>query len=43
MPDVQQATNEKCYMVDGVSFKETDTINYQGNTYTGQQFYDSFN
>ena len=43
MPDIQQATNEKCYMVDGVSFKESDTINYQGTKYTGQQFYDLFN
>ena len=30
-------------MVDGVSFKESDTINYQGTKYTGQQFYDLFN
>ena len=43
MPDIQQATNEKCYMVGGVSFKESDTINYQGTKYTGQQFYDLYN
>lgn len=43
MPDIHQATNEKCYMVDGASFKETDIINYQGTKYTGQQFYDLFN
>lgn len=42
MPDIQQATNEKCYMVDGVSFKESDTINYQGTKYTGKNFYEHF-
>lgn len=43
MPDTQQANNERCYMVDGISFKESDIINYQGTKYTGQQFYDLFN
>ena len=42
MPDIQQATDEKCYMVDGVSFKESDTINYQGRKYTGKDFYEKF-
>ena len=42
MPDIQQATNEKCYMVDGVSFKESDTINYQDRIYTGKDFYEQF-
>lgn len=42
MPDIQQATDEKCYMVDGVSFKESDTINYQDRIYTGKDFYEQF-
>ena len=42
MPDIQQATNEKCYIVDGVSFKESDTINYQDRKYTGKDFYEQF-
>lgn len=39
MPSIQQATTERCFMVDGVSFTESDTIKYNGKSYTGLEFY----
>lgn len=45
MPDIRQATNDEiCYEAkvgdSMIYFKNTDTIHYQGTTYTGAGFYE---
>ena len=45
MPDIELAQeNEKCYSAKGGSsdifWKSSDTINYQGKSYTGDEFYE---
>lgn len=48
MPDISLATNDEiCYKANVgdsvIYFKNTDTIHYQGNTYTGAKFYELVN
>lgn len=41
MPDIEQAQeNELCFKIGDLYIKATDTIHYQGNTYTGEEFYE---
>lgn len=45
MPDIEVASeNEKCYTAkvgsSDICWKSSDTINYQGTTYTGDAFYE---
>lgn len=40
MPDIDQADeSDTCYQIGNQVFKATDTIEYQGQTFTGEQFY----
>lgn len=41
-PEVRQVTNERVFEVDGQRFKESDTIEYEDETYTGLEFYELF-
>jgi DNA polymerase-1 len=41
-PEVRQVTNERTFEVDGQRFTETDTIDYEGKTYTGLEFYETY-
>lgn len=41
MPDIEQAQeNELCFKIGKHYIKATDTIHYQGSTYTGEEFYE---
>lgn len=43
MPEIAQATDEEqCFQVGETSFKATDTINYNGHSYTGLEFYEKY-
>lgn len=42
-PDICQAEEgTKCYECGGITFTEHDVITYEGKTYTGEEFYESF-
>lgn len=40
--DVFQATTERCFEVNGLSFKEGDIINHDGTKYSAIEFYNKF-